>query len=108
MSCKVLEGSGKPSSWSRWAWLLPCLAEWVRRTLIHLLNLTYKSTKPQAKIVSKGTELEAQQTLKRKITWLCEEKNIPFERVLNMDQTAVLLLPTWEKSWSPKSYWLAM
>ena len=34
-------------------------AEWVRRTLMSL-NLTYNSTKPQAKVVPKETELEAQ------------------------------------------------
>ena len=76
-------------------------ATWVRRTL-KSLNMTYKSTTPLAKIVPKEAQAAAQQALKRKLTWLRDEKGISPERVLNMDQTAVLLLPTWQKSWLPK------
>ena len=74
--------------------------EWVRRCLQEM-NLAWKKTNAKGKVLPPTMELQAQQLLKEKLWFMMRDREIPWEHVVNVVQTAVLYLPTWKRSWSP-------
>ena len=74
--------------------------EWLHRCLQEM-NFTWKKNKAKDKVMPPTMERQAQQLLKEKLWFMMRDREIPWERVVNVDQTAVLYLPAWERSWSP-------
>ena len=73
---------------------------WVKKFLQET-NYSYKhSALGTAARLSYDEIQDAQGNLRLKVAWLQKHHRIPWNRVWNMDETAVKLLPTYKKGWS--------
>jgi hypothetical protein len=78
----------------------PLSVSWVKK-LLNEMNYSYKGTALGiAPRLSLAEVEDAQGNLRLKIAWLQKHHAIPWDRVWNMDETAVKLLPSNTKGWS--------